>query len=147
LSRHTVTREPWRSLLGRRFVLPHPVVVALERVFREPVGKVVVIERSRYARAHWGMSATTRPNRILLAIYGKEFVSNPDLLLHEYFHVIRQWRTGRLTRWRYLVKSMRCGYWDNPFEREAREFTAEAVERYRRYLGESSAETRRDELT
>jgi hypothetical protein len=55
--------------------------------------------------------------------------------------------TGRLTRWRYLVESMRCGYWDNPFEREAREFAVEAAERYRRYLGESSSETRRGELT
>ena len=119
------------------------MAVALERVFGEPVGGVIIIERSRYARAHWGMCATTRPNRILLAIDGQQFVSNADLVLHEYFHVIRQWGTDRLTRWRYLVGSMRCGYWDNPFEREAREFAAEAVERYRRYMGEASSETRR----
>ena len=124
-----------RSLLGRRYVLPSPVAAALERVFGEPVGGVVVIERSRYARAHWDMCATTRPNRILLAIDGQDFVSNADLLLHEYFHVIRQWGTGRLTRWRYLVESMRCGYWDNSFEREARDFTAGAVDQYRRFLG------------
>lgn len=120
--------------------------MALERVFGEPVGGVVVIERSGYARAHWGMRATTRPNRILLAIDGRDFVSNPDLMLHEYFHVIRQWRPGRLTRWRYLVESMRCGYWDNPFEREARGFAAEAVERYRQYLAEASTDTRPGEL-
>jgi hypothetical protein len=142
LSREAATRGPRRSLLGRRFVLPQPVAVALERMFGEPVGAVIIVERSLYARAHWGMCATTRPNRILLAIDGKEFVSNPDLLLHEYFHVIRQWGPGQLTRGRYLVESMRCGYWDNPYEREAREFTAEAVERYRRYLGEASSETR-----
>ena len=136
MSRDAVTRGPWRSLLGRRFELAQPVTVALERVFGEPVGGVIIIERSRYARAHLGMCATTRPNRILLAIYGQEFVSNPDLLLHEYFHVIRQWGPGRLTRWRYLKESMRCGYWDNPYEREARQFTAGAVEQYRRYLGE-----------
>jgi hypothetical protein len=67
---------------------------------------------------------------------GQEFVSNADLLLHEYFHVIRQWGTGRLTRWRYLVESMRSGYWDNPFEREARDFTAGAVDQYHLFLGE-----------
>jgi hypothetical protein len=138
-----VTRELRRSLLGRRYVLPPPVAFALERVFGEPVGGVIVIERSRYARAHLGMCATTRPNRILLAIDGQQFVSNADLVLHEYFHVIRQWGTGRLTRWRYVRESMRCGYWDNAFEREAREFAAEAVERYRRYMGEASSETRR----
>jgi len=75
-----------RSLLGRRFVLPQPVAVALGRVFGESIGAVIIIERSRYARAHWGMCATTRPNRILLAIHGSEFVNSPDLLLHEYFH-------------------------------------------------------------
>jgi hypothetical protein len=139
LSRNAVTRGPWRSLLGRRFVLSQPVAVALERVFGEPVGEVIIIERSRYARAHLGMCATTRPNRILLAIDGQEFVSNPELLLHEYFHVVRQWGTGRLTRWRYLAESMRCGYWDNPYEREARGFAAEAVDRYRRYLGDVSS--------
>jgi hypothetical protein len=112
------------------------VATALERVFGEPVGGVIVVERSRYARAHWGICATTRPNRILLAIDGQAFVSNADLLLHEYFHVIRQWGTGRLTRWRYLVESMRCGYWDNPFELEARDFAAGAVDQYRRFLGE-----------
>jgi hypothetical protein len=45
------------------------------------------------------------------------------------------------------MESMRCGYWDNPYEREAREFTAEAVEQFRRYLGEASSETRDGELT
>jgi hypothetical protein len=139
LSRNAVKRGEGRALLGRRYVLPPPVAFALERVFGEPVGGIVVIEHSRYARAHLGMYATTRPNRILLAIDGQQFVSNADLVLHEYFHVVRQWGTGRLTRWRYLVESMRCGYWDNPFEREAREFAAEAVERYRRYLGDVSS--------
>jgi hypothetical protein len=123
-------------LIGRRYVLPPPVALALERVFGESVGGIVVIEHSRYARAHLGMCATTRPNRILLAIDGQEFVSNAELLLHEYFHVIRQWRTGRLTRLRYLLESTRCGYRNNPFEREAREFTAGAVDLYRRYLGD-----------
>jgi hypothetical protein len=32
------------------------------------------------------MSATTRPNRILLAASGAEFIANPEMLLHEYFH-------------------------------------------------------------
>ena len=143
----SIKRELRRSLLGRRYLLPPSVALALEREFGEPVGGVIVIERSRYAWAHLGMRATTRPNRILLAIEGQAFVSDPDLLLHEYFHVVRQWGTGRLTRWRYVRESVRCGYWDNPFEREAREFAAESVERYRRYLGEASSEARLGELT
>jgi hypothetical protein len=56
----SIKRELRRSLLGRRYVLPPPAALALTRVFGEPVGGVIVIERSRYARAHLGMCATTR---------------------------------------------------------------------------------------
>ncbi len=121
-------------LVGRQYFLPPPVTYALEHVFGEPVSRITVVEHSLYARAHLGMCATTRPDRILLAISGDEFVSDADLVLHEYFHVVRQWRTGRMNRWRYLKESMRRGYWDNPFEREARDFAAEAATQYRRYL-------------
>lgn len=123
-----------RRLFGQRYQVPKEVCAALEQVFGTSVGAVKVVEYSRYARAHLGMTATTRPNHIFLTISGDEFVSNPELLLHEYFHVLQQWGTGRLTRWRYLVESVRCGYWNNRFEREARDFSAAAVERYRGYL-------------
>lgn len=121
-------------LLGRRYVLPPAIAAALEQVFAEPVRGIVVIERSRYARMQRGVCATTRPNRILLSISGAEFVGRPELLLHEYFHVIRQWRTGYLTRWRYVVELARRGYWANRYEREAREFTAGTLRRYHEYL-------------
>jgi hypothetical protein len=127
-------RARGRGLIGQPYVLPERVSVALEHVFEEPVGTVKVIEYSRYARVHLGMTATTRPNRILLVNGGAEFIANPEILLHEYFHVLRQWGTGQMTRWRYLVESARRGYWENRFEREAREFSAGAVERYRGYL-------------
>jgi hypothetical protein len=131
---HPELDEASRRLFGSRYVLPKPVAVALEQVFAESVDAVFVIEHSRYARAHRGMLATTRPNRILLAISGTAFIVNPELLLHEYFHVLRQWRTGRLTRWRYVVESARCGYWANQYEGEAREFAGAAIEQYRGYL-------------
>ncbi len=97
---------PHGALFGRRYLLPAPVTAALQQVFAEPVGGVIVIEHSRYARLHRGMCATTRPNRILLAMSGAAFVADHELLLHEYFHVLRQWRTARLTRWRYVVESV-----------------------------------------
>jgi hypothetical protein len=75
------------SLTGARYILPRTVSAALEEIFAQPVDAVIVIENSLYARAHLGMCATTRPNRILLAISGAEFVANPELLLHEYCHV------------------------------------------------------------
>ena len=123
-------------MIGRRYVLPQPVAAALERVFEEPVDRVIVIEDSRYAKLHRGMSATTRPNRILLAISGSEFVANPELVLHEYYHVLCQWRSGYLTRWRYAVECMRSGYERNRYEQEAREFAAGAIDLYREALEE-----------
>jgi len=115
-------------------VVPHSVAAALEQLFEEAVDGVIVIEHSRYAKLHRGLFATTRPNRIFLAMSGAEFVANPELLLHEYYHVLCQWRTGYLTRWRYVVESVRRGYWRNRYEQEAREFAAAAVEQYRGYL-------------
>jgi hypothetical protein len=123
-------------VLGRRYAIPLKTRRALERVFEAPVDTIIVIENSLYARAHLGMCATTRPNRILLAISGAEFAANPQLLLHEYFHVIRQWRSGHLTRWRYLTESARRGYQANRYEQEAREFAANARERFNQYLTE-----------
>ena len=120
-------------------MLPTVVSAALEQIFEESVDGVTVVEYSRYARAHLGMSATTRPNRILLATSGADFIANPEMVLHEYFHVLRQWSPGYLTRWRYLFESMRHGYWENRFEREAREFAATALGRYRGCLNERSA--------
>ena len=123
-------------MIGRRYALPQKTRAALERVFEAPLDQIIVIENSLYARAHLGMCATTRPNRILLAITGAQFAANPELLLHEYFHVIRQWRPGHLTRWRYLTESVRRGYRANRYEHEAREFAATARERFERYLSE-----------
>jgi Domain of unknown function (DUF4157) len=120
-----------QSLFGRPYPMPKPVIAALERVFDMPVSTVKVVEHSVYARCHLGMLATTRRNTILLAIGGDEFISDPQLLLHEYFHVVRQWNTGRLTRSGYLIESLRYGYRDNRFELEARDFTAHELERYR----------------
>jgi hypothetical protein len=110
------------------------VAEALGRVFGESARGVIVVERSLYAWLHRGALATTRPNRILLSIRGTEFVADPELLLHEYFHVLGQWRTGRLTRWRYLAESVRRGYWRNRFEQEAREFAAAALPAFLGYL-------------
>jgi hypothetical protein len=125
--------EPHGALFGSRYVIPAPVTAALQQVFAEPVGGVVVIEHSRYARLHRGMRATTRPNLILLAVSGAAFVADPEFLLHEYFHVLRQWR-AHMTRWRYVVESARRGYWNNRYEREAREFAAGTVALYCGYL-------------
>jgi len=132
-------REVSLGLIGRRFVLPGAVAAALEQVFEEPVDRIIVIERSRYAKLHRGMRATTRRDRILLAMSGAEFAANPEMLLHEYYHVLCQWQSGHLTRWRYVLESARYGYWNNRYEQEAREFSAAALGEYCRYLEEAAS--------
>jgi hypothetical protein len=93
-------------------------------VFGEPVDHIRVFERSPYARWHMGARATTRCNTILLRGPAQEFWQDPELMLHEYFHVLRQWQTGRLTVAKYCVESLQRGYWLNRYEIEARAFAS-----------------------
>jgi hypothetical protein len=122
----------------RRFTLPARVRRALETTFGEPVDHVIVVEHSRYAKLHAGMRATTRPNRILLTGSGEDFVRHADLVLHEYFHVLRQWQPRRLTRTAYVLESMRRGYRDNRFEVETNAFVAANVARFVALLREGA---------
>ena len=110
--------------MGRIVSLPTHVATALQQIFGAPVGHVRIVEHSRYCQLHLRARATTRRARIYLLGNATDFFSDPELLLHEYFHVLRQWQTGRLTIVRYLVESLRNGYWRNQFEIEARDFAA-----------------------
>lgn len=119
---------------GRTVGIPTPIAIALESIFGEPVTHVRVIENSRFARLHVGARATTRRGRIYLADSAASFWCDPELLLHEYFHVVRQWQVGHLTVVRYLIECARRGYWLNRYETEARAFAAEHSARLRKLL-------------
>jgi hypothetical protein len=112
------------------------VELALEGLFGESVRQIKVVQYSIYVRFHWRAIATTRRNRIYLRGSGKEFFNDGTLVLHEYFHVIRQWATGDLTIPRYLMECFRRGYWDNRYEIEAREYTSTEIFRYRGLLAQ-----------
>jgi hypothetical protein len=131
-------------LFGARANAPRCVLDALQEIFREPVAHVHVIEHSRYARMHPGARATTRRSRILLSGSAEDFWRDPELVLHEYFHVLRQWQTRELTIVRYLLESLRHGYWLNCYEIEARAFAAQHVMRYQRLLHDSTVGTSQD---
>jgi hypothetical protein len=102
--------------------MPEPLRSNLAALFGETVDDVEIVERSWYARLHLGARATTRRNRILLAGDAAGFFVEPALVLHEYFHVLRQWNRGRLTAFRYVVEWLRNGYERNRYERQARRF-------------------------
>ena len=95
---------------------------ALVALLGEDVDDVEIVEYSWYARLHLGARATTRRNRILLRGSAVDFFADPVLVLHEYYHVLRQWNAGRLSTAAYLRESLRRGYWNNRYERQARRF-------------------------
>jgi uncharacterized protein DUF4157 len=113
---------------------PAHLIAALQELFGQPVEHVRVIEHSLYARLHLGATATTRRNRILLRGSAAEFWGDDELILHEYFHVLRQWQPRTLTIWRYLREWWRRGYWLNRYEVEARVFTAAHLAKFQLLL-------------
>lgn len=121
---------------GNRSQPPKDVQQALELLFGEHVGHIKVVQYSIFVRFHWRAIATTRKNRIYLRGSAKEFFADGPLVLHEYFHVIRQWATGDLTHLGYLAECFRRGYWDNRFEIEAREYSSTEIFRYRALLAQ-----------
>jgi hypothetical protein len=102
--------------------VPAEVRRALTDLFGDPVDDVDLREHSLFAWLHWRARATTRRNTIYLRGSLDDFLRDPDLLLHEYFHVLRQWNRGRMSLWDYLRESCRHGYWQNRYERQARRF-------------------------
>ncbi|GAC1693970.1 MAG: hypothetical protein NVS9B3_12220 [Gemmatimonadaceae bacterium] len=75
--------------------------------------------------------ALLRPTAAAMTLWRTVFVApgvalDPELLLHEIRHV-QQFRERRLFVLRYLLESIRRGYWANRFERDAREYAATAM--------------------
>ena len=114
--------------------MPEGLRAALRELFDDRVDDVEVVENSWYARLHRGARATTRRNRILLPGPASEFFDDPALVLHEYFHVLRQWNRRRLSVVRYLAEWVRHGYWSNRYERQARRFVALRLPALRKHL-------------
>lgn len=104
--------------------MPPALRSLLLALFGPAVDSVIVVEYSWINALHGWPQAVTRRNRIYLRHGLAHFHARPELVLHEYFHVLGQWNNGRLTVWRYVLLCLRHGYWNNPFEIEAREFAA-----------------------
>src|SRR5262245_14232040 len=118
---------------------PGAVRDALQQVFGGAAAGVELIEKSWLVRWHPRALATTRPNRIYLRGTIAEFACDPELVLHEYFHVLNQWAPRRLTRLSYVIEWLRRGYFNNRFEVEAREFEASNQRRFRVLLARSGS--------
>ena len=77
--------------------LPGHVEAALCEIFGDEVREVRLVPHSWFARMHGRADATTRRNVIYLRGSLHGFMVDPELMLHEYFHVLHHWRTRRLT--------------------------------------------------
>ena len=104
--------------------MPAELRQALTDVFGDSVDDVELREHSWFAKLHGRATATTRRNVIYLRGSVDDFFARPELMLHEYYHVLRQWNRGRMSVLGYLLEWRRRGYWNNRYERHARKFAA-----------------------
>ena len=125
-------------MFGTAVAIPPALRTALLAIFgaacAEALDRTRIVQHSLYARLHVGAVATTRRRRIYLRGSAADFFANPELLLHEYCHVLTQWEPGALTLAGYALEWLRRGYWDNRFEIEAREFAQDHLLRLRALL-------------
>ena len=93
--------------MGRRAALPESVRSALANLFGDDIARVEVIENSFFAHLHWKAVATTRRRRIYLRGSAEDFFNDPALMIHEFFHVMKQWEPRLLTSCRYCQCRMK----------------------------------------
>ena len=91
----------------------------LESIFDESVQTVRLIHKPK-KNPKW--AAVTRRNKIEIQIPCSDFWLDYELVLEEYYHVLRQWNTGRMNRRNYFWEWLRRGYTGNRFELEAKDF-------------------------
>jgi RHS repeat-associated protein len=96
------------------------IAKCLENAFGQPIDKVTIIEKVKPADYKWG--ATTRKNEITIFVPCDVFFNDPDTYLEEYYHVLEQWNTGRLSRLKYAWEYVRHGYDNNKYENEAKDW-------------------------
>jgi len=115
--------------------LPDGLRAALAGIFGvDALAAVQVHDRVWWLKPLPWIRAITGPGRIWLRGSAEEFFADPELVLHEYCHVLQQWAPGRLSVLRYLGESLRHGYWHNRFEVEARAFAARELPRFEQRL-------------
>jgi hypothetical protein len=110
--------------------VPENLRLLLLELFGSEIDDVEVIEHSWINALHFKPLAVTRRRKIYLRGSAAEFFADPELVLHEYFHVLRQWETGAMTLTGYVVECFRKGYWNNCYEIEARGFAASHRNRF-----------------
>jgi RHS repeat-associated protein len=97
----------------------------LSKILGFPVQQIKVHDNSSLPDLITKGATFTLPGKIFLPGTCGEFYGNPWLVLHEYYHVVDQWDTGRMSLGGYLAEG--AGQWlegrdphgDNKYENEA----------------------------
>ena len=118
-------------------VAPGKYKKCLEELFKESVDSVNIKRGDLWLNlTHGGAYATTRKNLILLNDNIEKFWNYNHTVLEEYYHVLRQWNTEDLTRWRYVKELLKNGYNGNKYEIEAKGFASNNLSAYEKCLDE-----------
>lgn len=117
----SLIRRATAAVLGEP--IPAPPTVAQQALpegvkFRR--GRLIPWIGGVLARAGAPAAAVTLRSTIIL---GPDVQLSPELLTHELVHV-RQWRADPLFPVRYSLATLRHGYYDNPYEIEARQIAS-----------------------
>jgi RHS repeat-associated protein len=143
-----VAAQSSQSNPSREIPVPDDVKYALEKTFDHEFGEslnvdsAAVIENSKWADfisslneirtggKYW-VVATTQENTIYLnsRITAQDFFSNTELVLHEYFHVFKQWNNQRMNNASYLLSP-------DKWEQEARSFSSSNARIYESFKGD-----------
>jgi RHS repeat-associated protein len=103
----------------------------LEKLFKKSVDSVKIVPKVKND-SKW--SATTSTNKIIPYVPCEEFLAGHRGVLEEYYHVLEQWNTGRLTRFKYAVEYLKHGYDNNRFEIEAMGFADQNAKEFENCL-------------
>jgi len=119
--------------------VPPQLQCCLEQIFGESVGGISVFANSLMSKLH-NNYYTTRRNTIYLPGNCSRFFNDEWLVLHEYYHVVDQWNTSRLTVRLYLLEAAiqkmmgKDPHKDNRYEKEADAFANNHDQLLRRCL-------------
>jgi len=115
------------------FTLPDKQRTVLADMFNVPVSDIDQIKLEAYsdfAVEHFAY-ATTRVNAIYVNDSSEGFLARPLTVLEEFYHVLQQWNTGKMTLMSYAWESMKNGYDNNKYEIEAKTWAKNNAQLYR----------------
>jgi hypothetical protein len=110
-----------RAMIGERETLPHELLARYPELGRLRLRRGGLPPRvGGWALGRGTVAAITLRRWVFLA---PQVPAHPPLLLHELRH-LQQFEASSLFPIQYLWASLRYGYHDNPFEADARDFSA-----------------------